>query len=205
MGTSTSIPRLSRLLGAAALLASGAIHLDLYLTSYHSIPTIGPLLGADGLLVPSRPPAPRERERAPPPLRLGLRRLDHRWRPAAVVGVGLFGFKEVPTTAGLTAGVLETVAIATLGYLVYPSFAGGTRTEPLACSGVDHLSARLTGAIGRIALPLVVLAALALSLLAGIGGPPPRRRRPVRERRQERGRVARYRSRSRTSPSCRRS
>jgi len=40
-----SLPRRSWLgiVGAALLVASGAIHLDLYLTGYRTIPTIGPL------------------------------------------------------------------------------------------------------------------------------------------------------------------
>ena len=41
----TSLPRRSwfGIAGAALLVASGAIHLDLYLTGYRTIPTIGPL------------------------------------------------------------------------------------------------------------------------------------------------------------------
>ena len=41
----TSLPRRSLfgIAGAALLVASGAIHLDLYLTGYRTIPTIGPL------------------------------------------------------------------------------------------------------------------------------------------------------------------
>src|SRR5260370_18009299 len=41
----TSLPRRSwfGIVGAALLVASGAIHLDLYLTGYRTIPTIGPL------------------------------------------------------------------------------------------------------------------------------------------------------------------
>ena len=41
----TSAPRrsVSGIAGAALLVASGAIHLDLYLTGYRTIPTIGPL------------------------------------------------------------------------------------------------------------------------------------------------------------------
>ena len=41
----SSLPRRSWLgiVGAALLVASGAIHLDLYLTGYRTIPTIGPL------------------------------------------------------------------------------------------------------------------------------------------------------------------
>src|SRR5262249_59329630 len=40
-----SLPRRSwyGIAGAALLVASGAIHLDLYVTGYNSIPTIGPL------------------------------------------------------------------------------------------------------------------------------------------------------------------
>src|SRR5258708_7262982 len=65
-----------RMTGAGLLIATGAIHLDLYVTGYRTIPTIGWLfllqviaalvLGAAVLVLGHRPPPPRRRP-APPP------------------------------------------------------------------------------------------------------------------------------------------
>jgi predicted lipoprotein with Yx(FWY)xxD motif len=106
-----------RLAGGGLLIATGAIHLDLYLTGYRSIPTIGGLfllqviaafgLGAVVLLFGG-------------------------WRTAAAgavfalatlggyllsLWIGLFGFTEVRTTAGIAAGVIEVAAFAALAGL----------------------------------------------------------------------------------------
>jgi hypothetical protein len=109
------IRTLLRLLGAGALLAAGGMHLDLSITSYHTIPTIGPLflvqtisaLGL-GLLIAARPN----------PLFSGSGAL---LAIGTLVGyvlsraVGLFGFHEVATTAGLVAGLLDSTAFCALG------------------------------------------------------------------------------------------
>ena len=111
-------------MGAGLLIATGAIHLDLYVTGYRTIPTIGWLfllqviaafaLGVAVLVIPSR--------------------LVIAGRLAAAAGagfalatlggyllsiwIGLFGFKEVRTTAGIVAGVLEVAAFLVLAALV---------------------------------------------------------------------------------------
>ena len=112
----TSLPRRSLfgIAGAALLVAAGAIHLDLYLTGYRTIPTIGPLfllqviaafVLAAAILVTGN------------------------WLIAALgagfavstlggyllsLWVGLFGFTEVRTTAGIVAGIIDVAAFATL-------------------------------------------------------------------------------------------
>jgi predicted lipoprotein with Yx(FWY)xxD motif len=111
-----SLPRRSwyGIAGAALLIASGAIHLDLYLTGYNSIPTIGPLfllqiIAAFGLAV-------------------AIPATGHRLAYAAGAGfaiatlggyllslkVGLFGFTEVRTTSGIVAGIIDVAAFAVL-------------------------------------------------------------------------------------------
>jgi len=112
----TSLPRRSWLgiAGAALLVASGAIHLDLYLTGYRTIPTIGPLfllqvIAAFALAVAIL--------------------VTGSWLAAAAgaafaistlggyllsLWVGLFGFTEVRTTAGIVAGIIDVAAFATL-------------------------------------------------------------------------------------------
>src|SRR5580658_1014483 len=102
--------------GAAALLASGGVHLDLYLTGYHAIPTIGPLFLVQtisalalGLVLAVR---------SDEILSAGGALLALGTLGGYVVSrsVGMFGFHEVATTAGVTAGLLDTVAFVSLGY-----------------------------------------------------------------------------------------
>jgi predicted lipoprotein with Yx(FWY)xxD motif len=106
-----------RILGPGLLIASGAIHLDLYLTGYRTIPTIGWLFLLQIIAAFA--------------LGLAAAGLRHWLAPAAAAGfclatlggylltvwVGLFGFKEVRTTAGIVAGVIEVAAFAALAAL----------------------------------------------------------------------------------------
>jgi len=119
----TSLPRrsLPGVAGAALLVASGAIHLDLYLTGYRTIPTIGPmflfqLIAAFVLAIAIV--------------------VTGSWLAAgagalfaiATLGgyllslwVGLFGFTEVRTTAGIVAGILDVAAFAALTLAAAPA------------------------------------------------------------------------------------
>jgi predicted lipoprotein with Yx(FWY)xxD motif len=118
----TSLPRRSWLaiVGAALLVASGAIHLDLYLTGYRTIPTIGPLfllqviaafvLAAAILVTGSWLAAAAGAGFAISTLGGYLLSL---W-------VGLFGFTEVRTTAGIVAGIIDVAAFATLALAAAP-------------------------------------------------------------------------------------
>ena len=100
-----------RLAGAALLVATGAIHLDLYLTGYRHIPTIGWLfllqiiaafaLAAAVLAIRSPVVAAAGAGFAASTLAGYLLSL---W-------IGLFGFTEVRTTAGIVAGVIEVAEI----------------------------------------------------------------------------------------------
>src|ERR1700757_1732321 len=106
-----------RLAGGGLLIATGAIHLDLYLTGYRSIPTIGWLflfqviaafvLGAAVLATGARLAAAAGAAFSLATLGGYLLSL---W-------IGLFGFKEVRTTAGIAAGVVEVAAFAALAGL----------------------------------------------------------------------------------------
>jgi predicted lipoprotein with Yx(FWY)xxD motif len=107
-----------RLAGGGLLLATGAIHLDLYLTGYRSIPTIGPLFLLQVIAA----------------FVLGVAVVSARSRLAAAAGAmfalstlggyllsvwfGLFGFKEVRTAAGVVAGAIEVAAFAVLAVTV---------------------------------------------------------------------------------------
>jgi predicted lipoprotein with Yx(FWY)xxD motif len=160
-----------RLAGAGLLIATGAIHLDLYLTGYRTIPTIGWLfllqviaafvLGAGVLVLGSRLAAAAGAGFA----------LSTLGGYLLSVWVGLFGFKEVRTTAGIVAGVIEVVAFAVLAALAL--------TPPAARHGAHRagLEARLRGGDVPGAGPGIFgLSAVALVLLivavAGAGGSP---------------------------------
>lgn len=102
---------------AAMLFATGGIHLDLYLTGYRFIPTIGVLfilqvaavfaLGLAVVTVPRRIVA----------VSGSLFALSTLGGYVLSLWVGLFGFKEVRTTAGIVAGIVEIAAFVVLGGL----------------------------------------------------------------------------------------
>jgi plastocyanin len=147
--------------GAALLFATGGIHLDLYLTGYRSIPTIGTLfivqVGAAFIL--------------------GLAALAIRRPIVAISGAlfavatlggyvlslwfGLFGFKEVRTSAGIAAGIVEIGAFAALS--------AATLLDPSIAPGADGSSSfgRLVtmGRRGVVALGVVAAAVLAVALI----------------------------------------
>jgi len=154
-----------RLAGSGLLIATGAIHLDLYLTGYRSIPTIGWLflfqviaafvLGAAVLATAARLAAAAGAAFSLATLGGYLLSL---W-------IGLFGFKEVRTTAGIAAGVVEVAAFAALaGLAAMPAERGRAGRRPLA-----RLRAGVAGA-AIAAVSVVALVVLGASVAAA-GGP----------------------------------
>jgi len=154
-----------RLAGSGLLIATGAIHLDLYLTGYRSIPTIGWLFLFQVIAA----------------FLLGAVVLASGARLAAAAGaafslatlggyllslwVGLFGFKEVRTTAGVVAGAVEVAAFAALaGLAAMPAERGRVGGRLLA-----HLPAGVTGA--SIAVVSVVALVVLGASVATAGGP----------------------------------
>jgi predicted lipoprotein with Yx(FWY)xxD motif len=148
-----------RVVGAALLTATAAIHLDLYLTGYRTIPVIGWLfllqviaafaLALAVLVVPLI--------------------AQSAWLPAvaaaaagaafaiATLGgylltlwVGLFGFREVRTTAGIVCGIIEVAAFAALALLATATLpaaadtraAGDTRAAPRSGTAFTATGAR---------------------------------------------------------------
>ena len=112
-----------RVAGSGLLIATAAIHLDLYLTGYRTIPTIGWLfllqviaafaLGLAVLAIPGRFVA-AGRLAAAAGAGFALATLAGY---LLSVWIGLFGFTEVRTTAGIVAGVVEVAAFAVLAAL----------------------------------------------------------------------------------------
>lgn len=101
-------------MGAGLLVATGAIHLDLYVTGYRAIPTIGPLFLVQAIVaVVLAAGVVAAASWVVPALGAGF--------AVATLGgyvlsmwIGLFGFTEVPTTAGIAAGSVEVVALGVL-------------------------------------------------------------------------------------------
>jgi len=146
----TSKPRRSwfGIAGAALLVASGAIHLDLYLTGYRTIPTIGWLfllqvIAAFGLAAAILVTGSWLAEAAGAGFAISTLGgyLLSLW-------VGLFGFTEVRTTAGIVAGVIDVAAFVTLAVAVVPA-----------------LPARLN--LGRLAVPAIAGASVVALVLLG--------------------------------------
>lgn len=154
-----------RVLGAALLFASGAIHLDLYVTGYRTIPTIGALfllqiisafaLGVVVLLTGGRV------------VSAGGAGLAISTLAGYVVSlrVSLFGFREVRTIAGVVAGIVEVCAFAALAALAMMpqrSMRSAGRREVLA-----RMDAKYAGAASWTATCVTIFAAVLLFVPAG--------------------------------------
>jgi predicted lipoprotein with Yx(FWY)xxD motif len=173
------LPIILRIAGSGLLIATAAIHLDLYLTGYRTIPTIGWLfllqviaafaLGLAVLVIPGRLVVP-SRLAAAAGAGFALATLGGY---LLTVWIGLFGFKEVRTTAGIVAGVVEVAAFLVLAALALapapqaraaqaPSAAGPVApegfprqiTEPVARSG--GMAAAVLGVAALVLLGVAV-------------------------------------------------
>ena len=147
---STSQLRL-RISGAVLLAVSAGIHLDLYLTGYRKIPTIGWLFLLQvivGFMLTIAALVTRSRLAAAASAALALSTLG---AYLLAVWIGLFGFKEIRTRAGLAAGLIEVAAFATL-----------------ALAAVTASSGRHV--VGRAVAPAVAPAGSSASVFAGTGG-----------------------------------
>ncbi len=161
----------ARLAGAGMLAASGAIHLDLYLTSYGSIPTIGPLFLAQavGALALAAVVALHGHP---------LASLAGALLAAGTLGgyvlallVPLFGFREVRTAAGVAAAVLEIGAVGLL--VVAASRAARSSAWAGAGGGAGAVGRAFGGTgvrAGVLAGSLVAAGSLAVALALAVGG-----------------------------------
>jgi predicted lipoprotein with Yx(FWY)xxD motif len=167
-----------RVVGAGLLAATGAIHLDLYLTGYKNIPTIGWLFLLQVIAA----------------FGLALLVLVRGGRLAALLGAGfavatlggyllsiwfgLFGFTEVRTTAGIVAGLIEIATFAVLAPIVLAPAESGQAAAPARAgthAAGGSLMDRLQAGIPHAGLVVAGLSVLALVLLgvavAGAGTP----------------------------------
>ena len=166
----SSLPRRSAsgIAGAALLVASGSIHLDLYLTGYRSIPTIGWLFLLQVI--------------AAYVLAVAILVTGH-WLAAASgaafalgtlggyllsLKVGLFGFTEVRTTAGIVAGIIDVAAFAALAIAALTALTTATVTARTTAAATATAAATDQDP-GRRRVPAVaataVVSVVALALL----------------------------------------
>jgi predicted lipoprotein with Yx(FWY)xxD motif len=139
-GNHGSTPQLGlRISGAVLLAVSAGIHLDLYLTGYRKIPTIGWLFLLQvivGFMLTIAALVTRSRLAAAASAALALSTLA---AYLLAVWIGLFGFKEIRTRAGLAAGLIEVAAFATLALAAVTADsarrASAPSTAPAAASG----------------------------------------------------------------------
>jgi predicted lipoprotein with Yx(FWY)xxD motif len=167
-----------RVVGSGLLIVTAAIHLDLYLTGYRTIPTIGWLfllqviaafgLGLAVLAIPRRLVIP-SRLAAAAGAGFALAILGGY---LLSVWIGLFGFKEVRTGAGIAAGLVEVAAFAVLARATFPAQippaiarAAGITAAALAVAALLLLGLAVAGA--NPASPAATGAALRTTTIGG--------------------------------------
>ncbi len=167
-----------RLAGAGLLTAVGAIHLDLYLTGFRHIPTIGWLfllqvIAAFGLAAVIAVSGSRLVAAAG-----GLFALSTLGGYLLSVWIGLFGFREVRTTAGVVVGVIEVAAFGVLAAfsLAFRPWSGppSMQSGPLR-QAAARIAARLEAAARvavRAAAGMTVLALVLLVVAVTTAGAP---------------------------------
>jgi predicted lipoprotein with Yx(FWY)xxD motif len=159
-----------RVAGAALLAATGGIHLDLYLTGYRSVPTIGWLfllqvIAAFGLALAVLVTGSRLAAAAGAGFALATL-----GGYLLSIWVGLFGFREVRTTAGIVAGVIEVAAFAALAVLALIPPPGQPPARPAL---LDRLLDGIPGAGWAVAGVCVIALVLLGVAVGGAGGPTP--------------------------------
>jgi predicted lipoprotein with Yx(FWY)xxD motif len=152
-----------RAAGALLLAGSAGIHLDLYLTGYRSIPTIGWLFLVQlvvGFLLAVAVLVTRSRLTAAASAAFALSTLS---AYLLAVWTGLFGFREIRTRAGIAAGLIE---VAAFGILVMAAIVADPAQE---AEGPDssgaRMLARLQAALSMLIGGVGVVSLLALALL----------------------------------------
>ena len=174
-----------RVAGSGLLIATAAIHLDLYLTGYRTIPTIGWLfllqviaafgLGLAVLVIPRRLAAGG-------PARLAAAAgagfaLATLGGYLLSVWIGLSGFKEVRTGAGIAAGLVEVAAFVVLAALALAPAPANTPADGVAAAPATfptQIPPAAARAAGMTAAGLAVAALVLFGLVvAGASSPPP--------------------------------
>jgi predicted lipoprotein with Yx(FWY)xxD motif len=173
-GEHGSTPQLGlRISGAVLLAVSAGIHLDLYLTGYQKIPTIGWLFLLQvivGFMLTIAALVTGSRLAAAASAALALSTLG---AYLLAVWIGLFGFKEIRTRAGLAAGLIEVAAFATLALAAVTANSGRHADAPARAPAGSSASV-FAGTVGRSghraraqrAMSMLVAAVSAVSVAA---------------------------------------
>ncbi|HEU5417110.1 MAG TPA: cupredoxin domain-containing protein [Streptosporangiaceae bacterium] len=159
----------ARLAGAVLLAVTAGIHLDLYITSYRHIPTIGWLFLLQVIVAFA--------------LAIAVVVVPGPLAPAAGAGfaiatlggylltlwVGLFNFHEVRTTAGIVAGLVEVAAFGILGWVALASLPRGTAS---VSDAVRKIPGGAVGAAAGLSVVAVIVlgASVATASSATSGG-----------------------------------
>ena len=160
-----------RVTGAGLLAATAAIHLDLYLTGYRNIPTIGWLFLLQviaGFALAAAVLATGNQVVAALGAGFAVATLGGY---LLSIWVGLFGFTEVRTTAGIVAGIIEVASFAVLALLAITPARGG-RGATGRGGLFQELGRKLAGlpmAQPAIAVLSVVALVLLIVAVAGAG------------------------------------
>ena len=165
-----------RVAGGGLLIAAGAIHLDLYLTGYRTIPTIGWLfllqvisafgLGLAVLVTGGWPVIGRLAAAGG-----AIFALSTLGGYLLSVWIGLFGFREVRTTAGIVAGIIDVAAFAVLAALALAperaDAAAGTQAGRPAATP-SRFPAQIPPGAARAAAVTAAALAVAAPVLLGV-------------------------------------
>jgi len=159
-----------RMSGALLLAVSAAIHLDLYLTGYRKIPTIGWLFLLQvivGFVLTIAALVTRSRLAAAASAALALSTLG---AYLLAVWIGLFGFKEIRTRAGLAAGLIEVAAFATLALAAVT--AGPARASGAPRRARARAQSAMSLVVGSVsAVSVAALALLGVAVVSAGGSP----------------------------------
>ena len=145
------------------LSVSAGIHLDLWLTGYRTIPTIGWLFLVQfigGFTLAIAVLVTHSRLAVAASAAFALSTLS---AYLLAVWIGLFGFKEVRTRAGIAAGLIEVAAFATLALAA--AAAGPAQESDGWMSAAARRVARVHSAVSLMIGAVGVVSILALTLL----------------------------------------
>jgi hypothetical protein len=151
-----------RISGALLLAVSAGIHLDLYLTGYRKIPTIGWLFLLQvivGFMLTITALVTRGRLAAAASAALALSTLG---AYLLAVWIGLFGFKEIRTRAGIAAGLIEVAAFATMAL-------AAVTADPVRHAIGSGRRARAQSAVSLVVGVVSAVSVAALTLLGVTG------------------------------------
>jgi len=152
-----------RIAGAMLLCVSAGIHLDLYLTGYRTIPAIGWLFllqFCGGFTLAIAVLVTHSRLAVAASAAFALSTLS---AYLLAVWIGLFGFREVRTRAGIAAGLIEVAAFATLALAA--AAAGPQRETEGWISSAARRVARVHSAVSVLIGAVGAVSVLALALL----------------------------------------